>query len=118
MKAINDLPARIRQIRLGLGLSQENMADGLQISTTAYGDLERGKTEITISRLATIAEIFDLGIPDLLGEAGTKLEVEKLEQENERLFRVNLELAFKNKLLEQRLSKLSEPDPERRRIGF
>lgn len=118
MKAYNELPARIRQIRLSLGLSQENMADGLQISTTAYGDLERGKTEITISRLATIADIFNLDIPDLLGNTDTKQEMAKLKQENERLIRLNLELAFKNRLQEQRLKKLSEPDPERRRIGF
>ncbi len=118
MKAFSELPARIRQIRLSLGLSQENMADVLRISTTAYGDLERGKTEITISRLATIANIFNLDIPDLLENIDTKQEIAELKQENERLLRLNLELAFKNRLLEQRLKKLSEPDPERRRIGF
>ncbi len=118
MKALNELPARIRQMRLGLGLSQENMADALQISTTAYGDLERGKTEITLSRLATIADIFNVDVPDLLEDAGTKKGKELLEQENEKLLRLNLELLFKNRLLEQRLKKLSEPDPERRRIGF
>ncbi len=115
IKSINE---RIRQIRLGLGLSQENMAEGLQISTTAYGDLERGKTEITIARLAVIADIFNLEIPDLLGDEGTKRQLEKLEQENERLVRLNMELAFKTRMLEQRLEKLSAPDPERRRIGF
>jgi len=118
MKAFNELPARIRQVRLGLGLSQENMADGLQISTTAYGDLERGKTEITISRLATIADIFSLDVSDLLADTGAKEEMAKLKQENEKLFRLNSELTFKNRLLEQRLEKLSAPDPERRRIGF
>ncbi len=118
MKTFNELPARIRQIRLSLGLSQENMADGLQISTTAYGDLERGKTEITISRLATIADIFNLDISDLLTDTGIKQEMVKLKQENERLLRLSSELAFKNRLLEQRLEKLSAPDPERRRIGF
>ncbi len=115
VRSINE---RIRQIRLGLGLSQENMAEGLQISTTAYGDLERGKTEITIARLATIAAIFDLELPDLLGDTGTKQQMEKLQQENEKLLRLNMELAFKTRMLEQRLEKLSAPDPERRRIGF
>jgi XRE family transcriptional regulator, regulator of sulfur utilization len=33
------------------------MADLLSLSTTAYGDIERGKTELTISRLTQIAQV-------------------------------------------------------------
>jgi len=41
---------KIRQARLLKGYSQENMAELLQISTTAFGDIERSKTELTINR--------------------------------------------------------------------
>ncbi|RYY39087.1 XRE family transcriptional regulator, partial [archaeon] len=37
--------------------SVENMADLLGLSTTAYGDIERGKTDLTLSRLSQIATV-------------------------------------------------------------
>ena len=46
---------KIRQARLLKGYSQENMAELLQISTTAFGDIERSKTELTINRAQKIA---------------------------------------------------------------
>ena len=118
MNAFKELPARIRQIRMEQGLSQENMAEGLKISTTAYGDMERGKTEITLSRLAIIANLFKVDIFDLLVHTSEKQEKKLLEKENERLLRLNLELTFRNRLLEQRLKELSEPATERKKIGF
>jgi transcriptional regulator with XRE-family HTH domain len=54
------LPERIRLQRLQRGLSQENMADLLNLSTTAYGDIERGKTDLTLSRLSQIASVLDV----------------------------------------------------------
>ena len=57
---------KIRQIRLTKGFSQENMADMLGISTTAYGDIERNKTELTISRATEIAKVLGIGIIDLM----------------------------------------------------
>ncbi|SOD98755.1 helix-turn-helix domain-containing protein [Spirosoma fluviale] len=48
---------KIRLQRLQRGLSQENMADLLNLSTTAYGDIERGKTDLTLSRLTQIANV-------------------------------------------------------------
>ena len=54
---------KIRLQRLQRGLSQENMADLLNLSTTAYGDIERGKTDLTLSRLSQIAQV--LGVSSL-----------------------------------------------------
>lgn len=51
---------KIRLQRLQRGLSQENMADLLNLSTTAYGDIERGKTDLTLSRLTQIATVLDV----------------------------------------------------------
>ena len=39
MNVTSNLSEKIRQIRLQKGLSQENMADMLGLSTTAYGTL-------------------------------------------------------------------------------
>jgi XRE family transcriptional regulator, regulator of sulfur utilization len=64
MKA--SLTETIRLHRLRRGLSQENMADLLNLSTTAYGDIERGKTDLTVSRLLQIADLLEVPPADLL----------------------------------------------------
>lgn len=56
----------IRKARLMLGLSQENVADQLGISTTTYGDIERGKTTLTLTRAMAIAEVLRLDWQTLL----------------------------------------------------
>ena len=53
-KAIGE---RIRIARVSKSLSQENMASELDLSTGAYSNIERGKTEISVSRLFRIAKI-------------------------------------------------------------
>ena len=57
---------KIRGIRLLKNLSQENMADMLGISRVAYGDIERGKTDISDSRLKQIAEALKVEPADIL----------------------------------------------------
>lgn len=70
----NPAGERIRLARLQRGLSQENMADLLSLSTTAYGDIERGKTELTISRLTQIAAILDTTAIRLLSDESALVE--------------------------------------------
>ena len=119
MNEFNHLPEAIRHTRQLKGLSQENMAAELGISTTAYGDIERGKTEITLTRLSAIAGILDVPASGLLGIGReSAAESEWLKEENRRLLRENTELAFRNEKLESRLRALLSPDKERKRIGF
>ncbi|QJD77043.1 helix-turn-helix domain-containing protein [Spirosoma rhododendri] len=66
MKA--SIAEKIRQHRLQRGFSQENMADLLGLSTTAYGDIERGKTDLTLSRLNQIADTLGLQPVALLAD--------------------------------------------------
>lgn len=73
---INRGPAeKIRLQRLQRGLSQENMADLLGLSTTAYGDIERGKTDLTLSRLTQIATVLDLSPLALLTDEALTAQV-------------------------------------------
>jgi transcriptional regulator with XRE-family HTH domain len=113
------LPDQIRQIRQSRGLSQENVAECLKISTSAYGDIERGKTELTLPRLLAIARVMEVDIESLLGIASdTDAELLLLRETNEKLIRMNLELSFKNELLEARWRALNSAVDERQRIGF
>ncbi|MFD1141696.1 helix-turn-helix domain-containing protein [Larkinella insperata] len=128
--------AQIRLLRQQKGYSQENMADMLGLSTTAYGDIERGKTDLTLSRLQQIATALGTTATQLLsGEMAPEPElypaevvhqVETLKAEQERKDReienLRLEVAFwKRKAEEMALVEvvrnLTTPT-ERNRIGF
>ena len=77
MKQLNGFqltPDRIRLARLQQGLSQENMADLLGLSTTAYGDIERGKTELTLNRLAQIASVLHTSVVGLITDESAVIE--------------------------------------------
>lgn len=93
MNVVSNLSERIRQVRLQKGLSQENMADMLGLSTTAYGDLERGRTELSVSRLENISKLLEIPLPELLGfDSMTMSETEWLRQENTRILAENRRL--------------------------
>lgn len=66
---------KIRLQRLQRGLSQENMADLLNLSTTAYGDIERGKTDLTLSRLTQIAQVLAVSPLVLLSDEAIPAQV-------------------------------------------
>ena len=119
---------KIRQIRLAKGYSQENLADMLGISTTAYGDIERNKTELTILRASEIAKTLNISILDLLDIEIQPVDfsMEKLHLENEKLKAEaeKWEIAatywrekYKNRFVGNVLRLITE-EPERRKIGF
>ena len=53
----NMVAEKIRLERLKQNLSQQNMADELGITAAAYSNLERGVSDITISRLFEVFRI-------------------------------------------------------------
>ena len=61
-----DLGNKIRSLRTLKGLSQENMAEMLGISAAAFSKIERGETDVNISRLHQIAHSLKVSIADLL----------------------------------------------------
>jgi len=57
---------KIKQLCSIKGWSRQQMADKLEMSLTGYGEIERGKTDISVTRLAQIADTFEISLPDLL----------------------------------------------------
>jgi XRE family transcriptional regulator, regulator of sulfur utilization len=62
-----EVAERIRMARLAKGLSQQNVAVELDLTTAAYSNIERGVTDITVTRLHEISRILDKNISELLG---------------------------------------------------
>ncbi len=61
------LGTKIKQIRIIKGWSREQVADRIGISVAGYGSIERGETDVSMTRLAQLAEIFEITLSDLLG---------------------------------------------------
>ena len=57
----------IRFMRLYKDWTQETMANKLGISTLAYAKIERGETDINLSRLQQIAEVMEIDLTQLFG---------------------------------------------------
>ncbi|MBI1835803.1 MAG: helix-turn-helix transcriptional regulator [Flavobacteriia bacterium] len=112
------LAERIRMARLMKNLSQQNMADELGLTVASYSNIERGVTEITVSRLFEIAKILQLKVSSMLdfdssysekikepsGEYFTdtnhqlKVIIEKLNKQQDEIEKLNSELnLLKNK---------------------
>ena len=58
---------KIRKVREIKGLKQEWVAGQLGLSVTAYGNLERGESQVTVERLEEIAKILEVKALDILG---------------------------------------------------
>ncbi|MFA6924478.1 MAG: helix-turn-helix transcriptional regulator [Bacteroidales bacterium] len=83
---IKELGKKIRQLRTNKNLSQENVANDLGISVTAFSKIERGETNIPFKRLVQISEYFGLKVKDFF-QLNEKKEnknqyVQKEEQSN------------------------------------
>jgi transcriptional regulator with XRE-family HTH domain len=57
---------KIRLVRQLKGWSQEDVASKLEMSQNGYGSIERGETDVNLSRLEQIAELFGIKLSDLL----------------------------------------------------
>lgn len=57
---------RIRRLREMNDLTQEEMANKLNLSTNGYANLERAETKVHLSRLEEIAQVFQIDVTELL----------------------------------------------------
>lgn len=79
---MNILGTNVKRFRQKMGWSQAITATKLNLSIPAWSKIETGITDINISRLIQIAELFETHIPNLIfpagaGEEGVNLEIIK-----------------------------------------
>lgn len=56
----------IRSLREEHKLSQDEMAEKLGMSKNGYGKIERGQSDLSLTRLEQIAEIFQIDIAEII----------------------------------------------------
>lgn len=124
-----EIHEKIRFIRLFKGWSQEEMAGKLEISVNAYAKIERGETDINLSRLKQVAavlhtelsELFNLSEKSVVHLAGQNYihlnlnlngevyyQSSELKHELEKSQLMNKQLEQENILLKQQINDLRE----------
>lgn len=75
------LGRRIREERVRIGLTQEQIAEKINVSTTYVGFIERGKRSVTLEKLILLADCFQLPIDALLHESPAYTPAEARDQQ-------------------------------------
>jgi len=57
---------KIRLLRKNRDLTQENVAELLKMSHSAYAKMERGETDMTLKKLDQVAQVFGIQAVDIL----------------------------------------------------
>src|SRR6201992_1285531 len=86
-----ELGSRIAQLRKEAGLSQQAVADSLQIAQQTYANYEVARARPAVSMLPTLAQLFGISVDELLGlknGAGKRGPTPLLKKQIERLNRL------------------------------
>ncbi|MFM8849917.1 MAG: helix-turn-helix domain-containing protein [Cytophagales bacterium] len=66
---LKNLGTQIRILRAAKGLTQSNVASEIKITASAFAKIERGESDISISRIEAIANVFGLNASQLINQA-------------------------------------------------
>jgi transcriptional regulator with XRE-family HTH domain len=68
---LKEVGNRIRLLRNSKAFTQENMAELLNMTTAGYAKIERGESDINLTRIQQISEVFQIPASDILKMAET-----------------------------------------------
>jgi transcriptional regulator with XRE-family HTH domain len=80
---MNYIGKNIRRLRQKKGWSQSQVASALKISVPAFSKIETGITDINISRLMQIADLFNVSAGGILQEGEASMDHGKMSELNE-----------------------------------
>lgn len=70
---------RIREIRILKGLSQQNMADSLDIALSTYSDIENGRVKnLTLNRIEQVCTELEVPVETILQAENFNLNIQNL----------------------------------------
>ena len=98
----SSIKANIRKVRKSRNISQEKMADYLDISLTAYKALEKGKTNIVNANVVKMAQILNTSTEEIV------LGYHPVQAPGQLLEDVRCEYAGQIKTLEKRIEDLEK----------
>lgn len=84
------LPDNLKYLRKKKKLSQQQLADILQIPRTTLGDYERGHTEPNIELLLTITDHFEVSVDDLLRRKLANKDLEIISNDNLKVLAISV----------------------------
>ena len=76
----DSLGYKIKRLRNGRGLTQDNVAYELGITKGAYNKIENGQTNVSVKRLYEIAKIFEVDILEFFKLSTSESKVEEVQK--------------------------------------
>lgn len=98
---------RIRIARVSKNLSQQNMADELGLTVAAYSNIERGVTDISVTRLSQIASLLGIQPRDFFKDEMTNAFGEMISNENAAIQLLNQQLFMITQQVQQLADRLA-----------
>lgn len=92
---------KIKGLRTKKNISQTDMAEKLNISQSSYFQIEKGNTELTITRLYEIAKVLEISVNELLGETTQPINNERVKELEKRVLELEDRVKDKEKIIEQ-----------------
>lgn len=99
---------KIRGLRLNKGKSQEELADALNISQSAYARIENGNSNSWATHLLAISDYFNIQPEELIKQDNIK--VDTINTNNGALYNVGTINQLSEKLIEQFELRIKEKD--------
>lgn len=111
----NTVAEKIKRLRKSKGFSQDDMAEKLHISQSAYARIENGESSSWIHHLEKLSEIFDMKPEKFLTDEANNLEQENTDQKGGMAFQfvgtINTINSLSEKVIElyeERIKELKE----------
>ncbi|KMQ65968.1 hypothetical protein ACM39_16250 [Chryseobacterium sp. FH2] len=111
----NNVAEKIKRLRKSKGYSQEDMAEKLHISQSAYARIENGESHSWATHIEKISEIFEMKPENFLTDETNNLDQENTEQKGGMAFQfvgtINTINSLSEKiteLYEERIKELKE----------
>lgn len=99
-----EINKKIEKLRKLKGITQSQMAKDLNIAISAYGKIEKGKTQLTVDRLAQIAKLLGTDASKIMSLSDVDILVQELQVPTE-LELLKYSPAFDKKIIDNAISR-------------
>lgn len=98
----------IKRIRQEKNITQADISEKLNLAQNNYGKIERGITELTVTRLYEIAKVLEVSANELLDEPIQATDNVKINALEERVLNLEEFISMQRQVLEARTQKLEK----------